>query len=240
MRASVGRHGKRLVLLAAALLFLAAGAAYSASRGENGVIHACMLKATGTIRLIDPSLGSKSLLGHCTVLETGIGWSKEGPAGAPGPQGPAGSPGAKGDAGAPGSAGPRGEKGDRGATGTPGADGISVTSVSVPVGDPTCPLGGTSFFARASATYACNGAPGAKGEKGDKGDAGETGPQGPAGAGLSSLSQLSGIGCNMKDSAGVVVVTTAADGTVTLHCHVDSPPPPAAELCNGIDDDHDG
>ncbi|MGZ4411668.1 MAG: hypothetical protein ACXVY8_05990, partial [Gaiellaceae bacterium] len=80
----------------------------------------------------------------------------------------------------------------------------------------------------------------AKGEKGDKGDAGETGPQGPAGAGLSSLGQLSGIGCNMKDSAGVVVVTTAADGTVTLHCHVDSPPPPAAELCNGIDDDHDG
>ena len=80
----------------AAIAVIAAGVAYAAIPDSNGVIHACMLKSTGTIRLIDPSLSSKDLRGHCTALETQVSWSQQGPKGDPGLQG---SPGAKGDPG---------------------------------------------------------------------------------------------------------------------------------------------
>ncbi len=81
----------------AAIAVIAAGVTYAAIPDNNGVIHACMLKATGTIRLIDPSLSSKDLRGHCTTLETQVSWSQQGPKGDPGLQG---APGAKGDPGA--------------------------------------------------------------------------------------------------------------------------------------------
>ncbi|MGZ4380197.1 MAG: hypothetical protein ACXVZ2_02560 [Gaiellaceae bacterium] len=80
----------------AAIVVIAAGVAYAAIPDSNGVIHACMLKSTGTIRLIDPSLSSKDLRGHCTTLETEVSWSQQGPKGDPGLQG---APGAKGDPG---------------------------------------------------------------------------------------------------------------------------------------------
>jgi hypothetical protein len=54
---------------------------------------ACMLKSSGTIRLIDPSLPSSSLLGHRTAFETQVQWSRQGPQGTPGVQGPPGPPG---------------------------------------------------------------------------------------------------------------------------------------------------
>jgi hypothetical protein len=82
----------------AAVVVIAAGVGYAAIPDNNGVIHACMLKATGTIRLIDTSLGSQSLRGHCTALETEVSWSQQGPKGDPGLQGAAGP---RGDPGSP-------------------------------------------------------------------------------------------------------------------------------------------
>ncbi len=67
----------------AAVLVIAARVGYAAIPDSNGVIHACMLKSTGTIRLIDTSLGSQSLRGHCAALETEVTWSQQGPKGDP-------------------------------------------------------------------------------------------------------------------------------------------------------------
>ena len=76
-----------------AALALAAGIGYAAIPDSQGKIHACMLKATGTIRLIDTSLGAQSLRGHCTAVETEVTWSQQGPVGATGPQGQQGPAG---------------------------------------------------------------------------------------------------------------------------------------------------
>jgi len=73
------------------VLVAAAGIGYAAIPDSQGTIHACMLDATGTIRLIDPSLGAKSPLSHCTKLETQISWAQQGPAGPAGPPGPPGN-----------------------------------------------------------------------------------------------------------------------------------------------------
>jgi hypothetical protein len=58
----------------------------------------------------------------------------------------------------------------QGPPGEDGADGVSVTSAALGVGDNNCPDGGSQFTAANGVTYACNGA------KGDKGDTGEAGP----------------------------------------------------------------
>ena len=71
----------------AAAALAASGIAYATTADSNSVYTACKLNATGTIRLINPSLGSSSLLGHCTSLETQISWNQQGPAGAAGPAG---------------------------------------------------------------------------------------------------------------------------------------------------------
>jgi hypothetical protein len=71
-----------LGVLAAATLALAAGIAYAAIPDANSkVFTACMLKNVGTIRLIDPSLGTGTLLGKCSSLEQQVTWNQEGPAG---------------------------------------------------------------------------------------------------------------------------------------------------------------
>ena len=78
---------KRLLLATSlvAALALAAGIGYAAIPDSQGKIHACMLKATGTIRLIDTSLSAQALRGHCTAVESEVTWSQQGPAGATGP-----------------------------------------------------------------------------------------------------------------------------------------------------------
>jgi hypothetical protein len=81
MKRAIGRRGLRIGVLVTALLALAGGIAYATIPDSNGVFTACKLNATGTIRLIDPSLGSTSLLGHCTSLETQISWNQQGQAG---------------------------------------------------------------------------------------------------------------------------------------------------------------
>src|SRR5207248_5644801 len=52
----LGRRGLRSGLLIVAVLAVAGGIAYAAIPDSAGVYTACKLNATGTIRLIDPSL----------------------------------------------------------------------------------------------------------------------------------------------------------------------------------------
>ena len=80
---------RRLLLLALTVtaLLTAAGIAYATIPDSGGVYTACMLTKTGTIRLIDPSLGSSSSLGYCTKNETQIKWNQTGATGAQGPAG---------------------------------------------------------------------------------------------------------------------------------------------------------
>jgi hypothetical protein len=100
----------RVALIALAVGLVTAGLAYATIPDSNGVYTACKLNATGTIRLIDPSLSG--LLGRCNAsLETQISWNQKGQKGDPGA---AGAPGAKGDPGAPGEKGEKGDKGDKG------------------------------------------------------------------------------------------------------------------------------
>ena len=66
---------------------LAGGVAWATIPADSSLYTACKLKATGTIRLIDPSGPSNSLLSRCTSLETQITWSQKGQKGDPGPAG---------------------------------------------------------------------------------------------------------------------------------------------------------
>ena len=121
MRRAVGRRLVRLGVLSAALLAIAGGIAYATIPAGNHVFTACFLRATGTMRLIDPSLPGHDLRNHCTVFEQEISWNDQGvqgqtgPTGATGPTGPQGAAGPKGDTGPTGSQGPQGPTGDTGA-----------------------------------------------------------------------------------------------------------------------------
>lgn len=210
---------------AASLLF-AVGSAAGAIPDSNHVFTACMFKDVGTIRLIDPSLPAKNLLGHCSKLEEQVQWNQQGPkgdtgpaapigpqgskgdTGATGPQGPQGAdggPGTDGKDGATGATGPQGPKGDDGAAGSqgpagpPGPNGAGVLNVSLDPGDdPACPQGGAKFTVPPhQVSYACSGAPGA------------TGPQGPSGS-------VGGTGRVSDGDAPVTVGTIPGMATVTL------------------------
>ena len=127
----------RSSLIASATTLLLAGAAVgvaSAAIPDTGTaaLHGCRNKATGILRLVDPSL--TGTLGHCIttagpLLETAVPWNAlgaVGPAGQPGAEGPngaAGQPGATGPSGAPGPQGAPGEPGPTGATGAQGPAG---------------------------------------------------------------------------------------------------------------------
>src|SRR3954465_7924929 len=73
---------RRVAILVALAALLVAGVAYAAIPDGGGVYTACKLNAVGTIRLIDPSLGSSSLPGHCAALESRIRGNQAGQAGA--------------------------------------------------------------------------------------------------------------------------------------------------------------
>ncbi|HZT45562.1 MAG TPA: hypothetical protein VFA24_05220 [Gaiellaceae bacterium] len=137
------RRALRVAALAAVLFALAGGIAYATIPDSGGVYTACELTSVGTIRLIDPSLGSKSLLGHCSALETQITWNKTGQTG---PQGPAG---------AQGPAGPQGQPG------------TSPAVTQLAAGDAHCPSGGAAITdAGGNVAYVCNGSQGAPGKDG--------------------------------------------------------------------------
>jgi hypothetical protein len=84
MEVHIHLRRRHLVAIAAVVAAAAGGVAYASIPDAAGVYTACKLNATGTIRLIDPSLGSSNLLGHCTALESQITWSQKGQAGANG------------------------------------------------------------------------------------------------------------------------------------------------------------
>jgi hypothetical protein len=67
---------RHLVIFAMLTATTVAAVAYGAIPNGGGAYTACMVKKTGTIRLIDTSLGSKNRLGHCTAEESPITWGK--------------------------------------------------------------------------------------------------------------------------------------------------------------------
>ena len=114
------RLPRRRVLLAALPLVLVTGVALAAQPGgpkvSSAVIHACVKKNTGLVRIVAASA-------KCRRGESSVAWNAQGArgaagaAGAAGPQGPAGpagAAGAKGDAGTAGAAGPQGPAGPAG------------------------------------------------------------------------------------------------------------------------------
>src|SRR6478609_8323667 len=139
-----------------AALAVAGGIAYAAiPDAGTPTYHACMLKNVGTIRIVDPSLPTSSLLQHCTSLETAITFSQQGTKGDPGTPG---LPGANGAPGTPGSPG---------AAGAAGAAGQSVTEANASPAD--CANGGVALTAANGTRFVCNGRDGKDGTDGQNG-----------------------------------------------------------------------
>src|SRR5437763_16734026 len=115
------RTRTRIMLVGTALaIALVGGIAWATIPNDAGVYSACKLNATGTIRLIDPSLPTTSLLQHCTSIETPISWSQKGPKGDAGPAGVDGTNGTNGTNGSNGKDGLNGTDGTNGLDGAPG------------------------------------------------------------------------------------------------------------------------
>ena len=118
----------------------AAGVAYAAIPGDDGVIHGCYntgSNPSGQLRVIDPATGAK-----CSKNEYALSFNQQGPKGdrgEVGPQGPKGDTGATGPQGATGATGPTGPIGPSGPQGPAGAatppayaiDGIALEVVGV-------------------------------------------------------------------------------------------------------------
>ncbi len=153
------RRVVRVAVLSVVLLSLAGGIAYATIPNGNHVYTACVLRATGTVRLIDTSLSSHDLRSHCSPFEDEISWNQQGVAGNPGPAGPAGPAGTPGAAGPAGPAGPVGPAGPAGAVGPAGPAGPAGSKGDTGAEGPQGPQGAT----------------GVQGPKGD------TGPMGPSG-----------------------------------------------------------
>lgn len=122
----VARRVVRVAVLSVVLLGLAGGIAYATIPDSNHVYTACMLKVTGTVRLIDTSLPNHDLRGHCTPWEEQISWNQQGQQGSPGLQGPKGDAGPQGPKGDTGAQGPQGIQGPKGDTGAMGPSGLGV------------------------------------------------------------------------------------------------------------------
>ena len=124
------RLPRRRVLLAALPLVLVTGVALAAEPGArtptSAVIHACVNKRTGVVRIVGASA-------RCRRGESAIAWNGQGvrgaagEPGAAGPQGPAGPAGAKGDTG---KAGPAGAVGPAGPAGPAGPSLPSLESLN--------------------------------------------------------------------------------------------------------------
>src|SRR3990170_4989061 len=83
---------------ALAVLSGAAVVAWAGSSDEQGVINACYVSSSGTLRIVDPAVTD------CRHNELPISWSVQGPPGPAGEPGQPGEPGAQGEPG-PGAAG---------------------------------------------------------------------------------------------------------------------------------------
>jgi hypothetical protein len=150
MRYRLGNRAWRVVG-ATALIFAAAGVAYAAIPGGNGVINGCYAKQSGDLRVIDAEAAKT-----CLSSELPISWSQKGPAGPQGLKGDRGDPGAQGADGPPGARGEKGDPGQQGPQGVPGQKGDVGAQGE-------------------------RGERGLQGERGERGPQGAEGPQGPAG-----------------------------------------------------------
>ena len=122
-----------------ALVLAMGGGAYAAiGPFHGGVIHGCYSRRTGALRVVNPGT-------LCGRHERALAFNRRGPRGFTGPAGLAGLKGAAGRVGA------------TGRTGATGKAGTSVTSAALPVGNASCPGGGTSFTSVSGTTVACNG-----------------------------------------------------------------------------------
>jgi hypothetical protein len=120
-------------------------------QGDSTLIHACVGKWTGVVRIVDPTNGV------CYPFwETAVNWPATRVRGRQGPQGETGP---QGQQGATGAQGPQGETGATGAIGATGATG--ATGAQGPQGE--------------------TGPQGPQGETGETGETGATGATGPQG-----------------------------------------------------------
>src|ERR1700684_1375662 len=90
------------------------------------VIHSCVNKTTGALRIVSATT-------TCKVTETAVSWDMTGPQGPQGPQGAQGTKGpqgAQGAQGAPGAQGPAGSQGPQGPQGPPGTIPTNLTTIS--------------------------------------------------------------------------------------------------------------
>jgi hypothetical protein len=134
--------GRSLALAGVGVLVggtLMAGGAAVANSAEGDTIHACVLKATGAVRIVEETAA-------CQEAENKIAWNRQGPVGAQGlpgqdgAQGLRGEQGPKGEQGETGAPGPYGSQGDqgpqglRGEAGPPGSGGFTISPVKGEVG----------------------------------------------------------------------------------------------------------
>lgn len=125
MKGFIGRGTRRVTLATAVGIAALGSVAYASIPSGHGVYTACY-STSGSLRLIDPSLGSGNLHGHCIAREKQIHWNE---AGQPGPQGATGAAGPAGPLGATGPGGPAGATGQQGPQGPQGPAG-TATGVS--------------------------------------------------------------------------------------------------------------
>jgi hypothetical protein len=208
-----GRRGLVVAGVVAVVAAAAGGIAYASIPDSAGTYTACMLKATGTIRLIDHSLPASSLLSHCTTYESEISWNQVGARGATGPKGDTGARGPTGDLGPQGLRGATGPTGDNGPLGTTGPAGaftghfvspnhlfsidVKDTGITLegPGGNAKLNVGGWSFSS--AGTMSLNGA----------------------------LVQLNGCGHQLALVGGIVAVNAGGVGTIL--------PPGSPTVCAG-------
>ena len=181
------QFARRAAWVALGSCVVVSAAVVVAQQEADSVIHGCVRKNNGQLRVIQPGLAG--VAGNCANNETPITWNVEGVAGPQGPQGLPGLPGPQGPQGLQGLQGPAGPEGPMGATGPEGPQGPQG-----PQGDPGGPPG----------------------PEGPIGPTGPVGPQGPPGevtqtdlnnAELNMLSQSS------ANSNGVNTLGLTADGT---------------------------
>jgi len=112
-------RGPKLLVAGTVVAASLAGTAYAAIPGGDGLIHSCVAKTGGGLRVVDTDNGES-----CKSGEQQLAWNHQGPKGDAGPVGPAGPQGLEGPQGPAGPAGPAG----------PGARWIEVadTNNSVP------------------------------------------------------------------------------------------------------------
>ena len=86
MKQLFGWPVQRLLLATIAVFAVAGGIGYATTSGGGTVFNACMLNATGTIRIFDPTAPSGSLRSRpCSAtLESAISWNQQGVKGADG------------------------------------------------------------------------------------------------------------------------------------------------------------